>query len=204
MKLLEVGKIVAAQGLKGELRVYSDSDFPERFLQPGTRWVQFPHETQPQPVELLSGRLLPGKKLYVIKLAGIEDRRQAEALRGTKFLVDASDRPPLEADEYHVGDLLGLEVILQQTGEAIGTVTDVYAAGNDLLEVTLNPDSATVPDSDAKSIKRKKGRSPSSPPTVLIPFVPEIVPVVDLPAKRVEILPPPGLLEVNRAQPEKC
>ncbi|MBP0018539.1 MAG: ribosome maturation factor RimM [Cyanobacteria bacterium SBLK] len=199
MKLLAVGKIVSPQGLNGELRVYPDSDFPERFLQPGTRWLQLPHASSPQQVELLSGRLLPGKKLYVIQLAEIEDRSQAEALRGAIFLVDAEDRPPLEADEYHVSDLLGLEVIVQSTGEAIGTVTDVYSAGNDLLEVTLkaNP----IPPAVEKSPPRQKKRSRSASPTVLIPFVPEIVPVVDLEGKRVEILPPPGLLEVNLANP---
>ena len=195
MKLLEVGKIVAPQGLKGELRLYPDSDFPERFLQPGARWLQRPQDSHPQKVELLSGRSLPGKKLYVIQLAGIEDRAAAEAWREAKFFVDASDRPPLDADEYHVADLLGLEVILQSTGKAIGIVTDVYSAGNDLLEVTLKPDFAAIANEEEKSLKRKKKRSQ----TVLIPFVRAIVPLVDLSAKRVEILPPPGLLEVNLA-----
>ncbi|MEM9540663.1 MAG: ribosome maturation factor RimM [Cyanobacteria bacterium P01_E01_bin.42] len=197
MELLEVGKIVSPQGLKGELRVYPDSDFPERFVQPGMRWVQLSEASSPQPVELLSGRSLPGKKLYVIQLAGIEDRSQAETLRGAKFLVDASDRPSLEADEYHVADLLGLEVIVQSTGEAIGTVTDIYTAGNDLLEVTLKTNFR--PDAAEKSSSKRKKRSRSASRTVLIPFVPEIVPVVDIAGKCVEILPPPGLLEVNLA-----
>ena len=40
---IEIGTIVAPQGLHGELRVYPDSDFPERFLVPGTRWLKHPH-----------------------------------------------------------------------------------------------------------------------------------------------------------------
>ena len=39
---IEVGTITSPQGLKGELRVYSDSDFPERFTKAGTRWLQHP------------------------------------------------------------------------------------------------------------------------------------------------------------------
>ncbi|WP_204102599.1 MULTISPECIES: ribosome maturation factor RimM [Spirulina sp. CCY15215] len=216
MKLLDVGKIVAAQGLKGELRVYPESDFPERFLQPGVRWLQLPNTSHPQQFELLSGRSIPGKKLYIIKLAGIEDIHQAEALRGAKFLVDASDRPSLKADEYHVADLVGLEVIIQSTGEAIGRVTEIYTAGNDLLEVTLNTQPETVLENDpletpldltseavsevaTRSRKKKKTRSPKTAPSIFIPFVAEIVPVVDIKAGRIEIIPPPGLLEVNLA-----
>lgn len=214
MELLDVGKIVAAQGLKGELRVYPESDFPERFVQPGVRWLQLPNTSHPQQFELLSGRSIPGKKLYIIKLAGIEDINQAEALRGAKFLVDAGDRPSLKADEYHVADLVGLEVIIQSTGEAIGRVTEIYTAGNDLLEVTLNvkPETVlehnpieetlqenpeTVSEIATRSRKKEKKRSPKKTPTLFIPFVSEIVPVVDLKAKRIEIIPPPGLLEVN-------
>ncbi|HEY9659223.1 MAG TPA: ribosome maturation factor RimM, partial [Allocoleopsis sp.] len=36
---LEIGKIVGVQGLKGEVRIYPNSDFPERFEQPGKRWL---------------------------------------------------------------------------------------------------------------------------------------------------------------------
>lgn len=172
MDWLEIGKIVAAQGLKGELRVYPDSDFPERFETPGERWLLRPGQTQPEPVKLLSGRYLDGKGLYVITLAGVTDRNQAEALRDAKLLVPSSDRPPLEEGEFHVADLVGLAVIDQATDNQIGIVTDVLPAGNDLLEVEL-----------------------TSAKKVLIPFVEPIVPVVDLAQGRIEITPPEGLIE---------
>lgn len=179
---LEVGKIVAAQGLRGEVRVYPDSDFPERFVQPGQRWLLQPGATEPQPIDLLAGRYVPGKNLYILELAGVEDRSQAEALQGCKLLVPESDRPQLGEDEYHVLDLTGLEVFNQLTGETIGTVVDVIPAGNDLLEVQLH-----------QSVASSKGQK-----TVLIPFVKEIVPVVDIQNGRVEITPPEGLLELNQ------
>ncbi|BAY75421.1 16S rRNA processing protein RimM [Nostoc linckia NIES-25] len=178
---LEIGKIVAAQGLSGELRVYPDSDFPERFEVPGKRWLLRPGETEPQPIELLSGRYIEGKNLYVIKLAGVQNRNQAEELRGCKLMVPASDRPQLGEDEYHVLDLIGLEVFMQASGELVGTVVDIIPAGNDLLEVKLHK-------SDAADKKQK---------TVLIPFVEAIAPVVDLQTGRIEITPPDGLLEID-------
>lgn len=173
---IAIGKIVGVQGLKGELRVYPDTDFPDRFEQPGDRWLLRPGKSKPEIVELKSGRYLDGKGLYVIRLAGISDRDEAEALRNSLILVRKNDRPPLEAGEFHVGDLVGLLVVDQESQEAIGTVTDVIPAGNDLLEVAL-----------ANSDQR-----------VLIPFVEAIVPVVDLEQQRIEINPPAGLLDLNK------
>jgi 16S rRNA processing protein RimM len=89
-----------------------------------------------------------------------------------------SDRPPLEEGEFHYLDLIGLTVIEQASQQAIGVVVDLMNAGNDLLDVEL-----TVPEGE------KKRR-------IWIPFVEAIVPVVDLTHKRIEITPPPGLLDL--------
>ena len=175
---LTIGRIVGPHGLNGEVRVYPDSDFPERFEQPGERWLLKAGTTQPEPIKLLSGRFQDGKGLYILKLAGVNYRDQAEALRDAQLLVAADDRLPLEPGEFHVGDLKGLAVILQETGTQVGTVVDVYRAGNDLLEVAL-----TSPSTSAEQR------------TVLIPFVEAIVPVVNLAEGRVEITPPTGLID---------
>lgn len=171
---LEIGKIVAPQGLGGEVRVYPTTDFPERFEVAGKRWLLRPGEKEPQPVELLAGRFVDGKNLYVIKLKGVSDRTAAENLRDSRLFVPASDRPQLAEGEFHVIDLLEMSVYLQESGELVGRVVDVIAAGNDLLEVQME-----------------------SGKTVLIPFVMAIAPVVDLENKRIEITPPAGLLEIN-------
>ena len=175
---LQIGKIVAAQGLQGEVRVYPDSDFPERFVVPGTRWLLRSQNEEPQPIELLHGRYIEGKGLYAIALGGITTRNQSEDLCGCLLLVPESDRPTLGEDEYHVLDLIGLEVFNQLTQSVVGTVVDVIAAGNDLLEVQ--------PISTGTPVKN-----------ILIPFVKVIAPIVDLVNKRIEIVPPPGLLELN-------
>ncbi|MBW4592494.1 MAG: ribosome maturation factor RimM [Brasilonema angustatum HA4187-MV1] len=178
---LEIGTIVAPQGLDGQMRVYPDTDFPERFEVPGIRWLLRPEQTEPKTVELLSGRYIPGKNLYIIELEGVEDRNQAEELRGCKLMVQQSDRPQLGEDEYHVIDLVGLPVFIQESGELLGSVVDILPAGHDLLEVQLHQEGQL----GEKSQKN-----------ILIPFVKAIVPVVDLAAGRIEITPPDGLLEL--------
>ncbi len=201
---LEIGTIVAPQGLRGEMRVYPDSDFPERFLEPGIRWLQNPETAEIEEIELLGGRYVPGKNLYVIAIEGVEYRDEAEALRNYKLLVKNSDRPELEEDEYHVADLINLEVFHQQTGEKIGVVTNLFYAGNDLLEVTLDKQPVIetniirdLSQISRKSKRRKPKKPQSKPATILIPFVKEIVPVIDSDRQRIEINPPEGLLNIN-------
>ncbi|WP_019499434.1 ribosome maturation factor RimM [Pseudanabaena sp. PCC 6802] len=167
-----IGKVVAAHGIKGEVRVISYSDFPERFEVPGKRWLSASDRDAPQPVEMLSGRCLPGKtNVYVLRLEGIGDRTAADALRNCSIVVPQSDRPHLEPDEYYVNDLIGCRVFHQLTGKYLGEVSDVIPAGNDLLEV------------------KKEGK------TALIPFVEAIAPFVDLAQKRIEVVPPSGLVD---------
>jgi 16S rRNA processing protein RimM len=177
-RFLEIGKIVGAQGLKGEVRIYPSSDFPERFLKPGRRWLLKPGQTDPENIKLLHGRYLDGKGLYVVHLAGISDRTQAEALKDARLLVSEQDRPSLEEDEFHIVDLIGLSVFRQDTQALVGTVVSVIAAGNDLLEVQ--------PTRNETGEKLK---------TLLIPFVKAIVPTVDLEQRRIEITPPTGLID---------
>lgn len=174
VELLVVGRIVAAQGLKGELRVNPLTDFPERFTSPGPRWLHG-RSGPARATTLLQGRNLPGKSLFVIRLEGVNDREGAEALVGHELLVRADDRPPLADGEFHVLDLVGLEVRLLADGRVLGTVTDLIHGGNDLLEVALN---------------EAEGR------TVLIPFVEAIVPTVALEEGWLGLTPPPGLLEI--------
>jgi 16S rRNA processing protein RimM len=188
-ELLVVGRVVAAQGLRGELRVNPLSDFPERFTRPGRRWLRPAQGRRGETataaeVELLSGRQLPGKELFVIRLEGVDDRSAAEALVGQELLVPAADRPKLAKGEFHLLDLVGVEVRLlegaddatgQPSGRCIGTVKDLIHAGNDLLEVELSGSGAPL----------------------WIPFVEAIVPVVELQAGWIGITPPPGLLELS-------
>jgi 16S rRNA processing protein RimM len=190
---LDIGRIVAPQGLDGSVRVYPDSDFPERFLEPGDRWLLKPGQREPERVQLETGRYLPGKGLYVLKLAGVNYRDQAEALRDAHLLVPASDRLALAPDEYHVADLIGLDVRLQATGQTIGKVVDIYAAGNDLLAIELLGQEQTGVQQTVPTAPTAPSATPSELP-ILIPFVHEIVPVVDLAAGYVAITPPKGLL----------
>ena len=170
---LMVGKLVGAQGLRGELKVNPASDFPERFTKPGPRWLRSRQGESPTEIRLNSGRQLPGRSLFVVRVDGVNDRAAAEALVGKELLVQSDDRPELEDGEFHLLDLVGLEARLAEGGEIVGTVRDLISGGNDLLE-----------------IKRPDGK------ILLIPFVEAIVPEVHLNEGWLLLTPPPGLLDL--------
>ena len=169
---LTVGEIVAPHGLRGEVRVNPSSDFPERFLESGQRWLQEKDEA-PQKIELVSGRQIPGKSIYVVSFLGIDNRTSAELLVGKKVLVNSNQRPKLEEGEFHLLDLLGLKVKLQPEEREIGKIINLINAGNDLLEIELN-----------------------SGKKVLVPFVTQIVPTINLKEGWAIISPPPGLFNL--------
>ncbi|MFZ4566520.1 MAG: ribosome maturation factor RimM [Prochlorococcaceae cyanobacterium] len=173
---LVVGEVVAAQGLRGELRVLPSTDFPSRLTEAGPRWLRPRGDlsTPPRPVQLLQGRPLPGRDLFVLRLQGVDDRSQAEALVRHELLVAADDRPPLQDGEFHVLDLQGLEVRLEPEATAIGHVRDLHHGGNDLLEIELVAD----------------GRR------CLVPFVEPIVPRIELAEGWLLLTPPVGLLDL--------
>lgn len=238
---LLVGRITGAHGLEGQVKVFAESDFPERFTVPGDRWLQKPNG-EVVPIRLLSGRYMEGKNHYLVRLAGINDRNQAEALQQARLMVPASDRLSLEPGEFHVSDLIGLTVVMQSDQSRVGKVTDVFTTGHDMLEVEifqqsddaiappahfsnktedLDPDldpetraaepvlpqseqqvaEALHPSVRAKAAQKlklqaKRKNKKKKPKTLLIPFVEEIVPVVDVAAGRIEVTPPPGLLDL--------
>jgi 16S rRNA processing protein RimM len=211
---LLIGRIVGAHGLNGHVKVYAESDFPERFTEAGDRWLK-KAGGQPELVKLVSGRYLEGKNQYLVKLAGVDYRDQAEALRQAELLVRGSDRLPLDPGEFHVSDLIGLSVVMQSDRTVLGRVTDVFTTGHDMLEVTLADDSAadepeetpaeikdlshpSIRAKAAEKLKRqaKKKAKKKAPKTLLIPFVEEIVPVVDIATGRIEITPPAGLIDL--------
>ena len=170
-----VGLITSPQGINGKIKVKSLSDFEERFTKPGRRWIQKDQEI-PTELELISGFKQPGKESFIISFKGINNRTQAENLKMYKILVAIDDIPKLKKEEFHLTELVNLKVklLVDNNLQVIGKVTNLQNEKNNLLVIKL--------------LKNNK--------EVLIPFVKEIVPVVDIKNNFLIITPPSGLLEL--------
>ena len=113
---LIVGFITSCHGIKGQLKVKSLSDFEERFLNPGMRWLQKENEP-PSKIELISGFKQPGKETFIVKFQGINTRSDAEQLKKFKILVKTDKLPKLKKGEFHLLELINLEVKILENEE---------------------------------------------------------------------------------------
>jgi 16S rRNA processing protein RimM len=95
---LTVGLITSCHGINGQVKVKSLSDFEERFLKPGMRWLQKDNEP-PSKIELLTGFKQPGKETFIVKFKGINTRNQAEQLKKLKILVKTNTLPKLKKED---------------------------------------------------------------------------------------------------------
>jgi 16S rRNA processing protein RimM len=170
---LIVGRVAKAHGVTGELVVDVRTDDPELRFAPGAilRAKASDHRERNYVVAAVrphGGRLL-------LQLDGVADRDAADALRGSLFVIDSEDLPPIdEPDTYYDHQLEGL-FVRTTTGRDIGTVAEVlHTAAGELL-----------------AVKRAEAGE------LLVPFVSAIVTSVSLESRIVEIDPPEGLLELE-------
>lgn len=169
-RLLNIGKIVNTHGIKGEIKVYPQTDFPEVRFKAGNKLLMYPPESgQPVTIEIVSAR--EQKKMFVLQLKGFDNINQVEKYKGWELKVSDTERVPLPEGEYYVRDIIDCLVETDE-GESLGTITDVLSPGaNDIWVVKLNT-----------------GKE------LLLPVIDDVVLNVDLAARKVKVHLMEGLL----------
>lgn len=145
-RYLEIGKIVAIQGLKGDVRVEPWCDSGEFLCEFDTLYF----DKGETPLEITRSRVQ--KNIVIMKIEGIDTPEQAQNIRNKILYMDRED---VELDEgaYFVQDLIGLEVIDNDNGTDYGKLCEVSFTGAN----------------DVYHIKDKDGR------IRLIPAIPDVV-----------------------------
>ena len=165
--LLVVARIGRAHGVNGEATIEVRTDLPEERFIVGSVLVTEPSTFG--PLTISSVRNHNGTLLLGFK--EVKDRTAVEKLRDVLLLADVDISEGGDEDNFHIQELLGCRVVTD-AGVEVGIMTDlVQLPGQDLLAVEHN------------------GRE------ILIPFVLEIVPEIDVENKVITITPPEGLLD---------
>ena len=125
-----VGRVERPWGLRGDLKVFPLTDFPERFAA-GARLFLAGEER-----EVVAGRWQKGR--VYLRLAGIESAEAAEAVRGELLEVQESDRAALPEGAYYLDEIVGCAVV-SETGAAIGVVREVLQPGANDVYVVARP-----------------------------------------------------------------
>ena len=100
-----VGKIVAFQGVRGDVRIQTYTAAPSDFHDLKIISNKF------APEDFKFVRVLPNSSVIIAHINGFEDRTSAEVLRGTELFVERDDLPQTGANEYYQTDLIGFDVV---------------------------------------------------------------------------------------------
>jgi 16S rRNA processing protein RimM len=172
---LVVGRVVKAHGIAGEVVVDVRTDDPFGRFAPG-RSLRARARDKTERSYVVTSMREHGARLLV-RLDGVDGRDAADALRGSLFIVDAAELPPIEdPDEFYDHQLEGLRVRTVAGGD-VGTVAEVlHTAAGELL-----------------AVRPAEGDGPE----ILVPFVAAMVTAVSLADGFIEIDPPDGLLDLD-------
>ncbi|MGQ0527708.1 MAG: ribosome maturation factor RimM [Alphaproteobacteria bacterium] len=139
IKRVCLGKIIGVHGVKGLVKILpfgEDVTLLDKLL-------LYTHEQGDEKIALSLKNIVGQYQLAAIK--GVNDRTEAEKIRGTEFWVDKSALPKIkEKNTYYHIDLIGLPV-LDETGAEIGVLTNVLNYGStDLFDLRLNAGGSCV------------------------------------------------------------
>lgn len=162
-ELITIGRVARSHGVRGVVRLHVDN--PDSDIVADLDELRVGERTY--AIETCSR----DKQEWLVKLAGVEGRDAADALRGQPILVPRDALPEPDDDELYVFQLVGCTLV-DTAGAVLGVVTSVEHNG--AHELLL--------------IKRDKGEA-------MVPFVEPIVVSVDLDARRIVCDPPEGLLD---------
>lgn len=169
-RMLNVGKIVNTHGVRGEIKIWPQTDFPDVRFRKGSRLLAYPPEKgEPIEVEVQSAR--EQNNLFYLKLTGFDNINDVEKFKGWELKVSGEDRVPLEEGEYYVRDIVGCSVVTEE-GETLGTIADILSPGAN----------------DVWVVKRPKGKE------LLLPVIDDVVLDVDTAGKTVKVRLMEGLL----------
>lgn len=167
---LLLGEILRPHGIRGELKVRLLTDYPERLAEMDSVFLGTDPEKE-SAVTYQVDHLRMHQGYGLLKLAGIDDRDQADTLRQLYIMVRLDDAVPLEEGEYYLYQLIGLTAE-DDTGVILGTVKEILETGANDVYIVETP----------------------AQKEILIPDTPETILKIDLPAGRIIIHLPDGLL----------
>lgn len=164
---ITIGEIVNTQGIKGDVRVFPITDFPERFAKTKRITVLLKNSRKEFTIE----RTWEHKQFIIIKFAEIADMTAAEKLKGGLLQITKEELAPLPKDNFYIFEIIGLKVFDEQRQE-LGTVIDVLQTGAN----------------DVYVVKGNEGKE------ILIPALKFVVKKVDIAAGIMEVELPEGLI----------
>lgn len=169
-EFLNVGKIVNTQGIKGEVRVISVTDFVEERYKKGTQLYLFQEGKEPLPLIINSYR--KHKNFDVISFKDYGSINDVEKFRDGMLKIKLEDTQPLGEHEFYYYEIIG-STVFDEHGEELGKIKEILSPGaNDVWVV------------------QRQGKK-----DVLLPYIESVVKKIDTENKRIDVEIPEGLID---------
>ncbi len=165
-QFLEIAKIVATQGVRGEVRCQYYCDTPEVLCE----FDELYFDKGAKPVHVI--RAYSHKNVVIMHIEGVDTVEKAQTLVGKLLYIDRNDAE-LDEDLYFIQDIIGLTVKDADTGEVYGKISEVYQNGA----------------ADVYSIKKENDTE------LMFPCIDEVVKSIDIEGGEMLIKPLPGLFD---------
>lgn len=149
--MYQIGKITSTHGIKGEVKIYSLSDF-DRFLVGHEIYVLISGQKKVFEIEHVRAH----KNILIVKFVGYDNINDVLAYKGLYVYSDQEVLDQLEEDDYHYEDIIGKKIVLDDQSEVGIAISLIEVPQGHLLE-----------------IEKKDGKK------VLIPFRKEFVGDID-------------------------
>jgi len=193
-KWVAIAHILRSRGNKGEVAAELLTDFPQRLTALTEVFLENPGG-EPRKVQLQSCWLSQNHRGQVVfHFAGCNSISEADALRGLHVLLPIEQRVKLTAGQYFISDLIGCAVFecpqepstlasspcaLETAPSHLGRVSDVQTTGE------------TIAGTPLLTVDTAAGE-------LLLPLAEDICKRIDISARRIEVVLPEGLRELNR------
>jgi 16S rRNA processing protein RimM len=168
-KLFTVGKIVNTHGIRGELKIVPQTDFPELRFEKGSKLVIETAAGERIPVQVEASRI--HKNMVLVKFKEFSDINQCEKYKGSMLKVEEQYLADLEDGEYYYHEIIGCDVVTEE-GQELGKITEILSPGAN----------------DVWVVKPPKGKE------LLLPFIDDVVLDVDVNGKKVLVRLMEGLI----------
>lgn len=169
-RLIRVGSLVNTQGIQGEVRVISHTDFPEKRFAKGAKLILV-HPNFPE-TELVVESARVHKNFHLLKFKGHPSINDVEKYKGGELKIRESELAPLPEGSNYIFELVGCRVVTDE-GEELGELVDVLQPGAN----------------DVYVVKPSKGKD------ILLPAIPDCIKEVDIPNKMIRVHLMEGLID---------
>lgn len=156
MEFLRIGQLVNTHGIRGEVKVKENTDFPkQRFAIGNKMWLT--HPSLGQKLALTVAQVRSHKSTLLVRFQEWDNINQAEPFKGGWFLVPKVNEITDDEDGFYFHDIIGCQVVTTN-GEQIGEVKEIL----------------TLPANDVWVVAREGNRD------LLLPYIDDIIKDVDV------------------------